>query len=193
MTRILRSLAGGRLKSQDIENHEYPPYYFGKDGKVRPEFADLRLTYPGSDRKAAELDELDDWEKRKLFALGIPRGNIHYGFTMMSTLFLREHNRLAGRIAKEHHGDPDWDDERIFQTARDTLIVLLLNIVIEDYINHITPFYLRYLLFSAVAGLLEALCAAGPVALVLNDLHWADTRRWRCCSTSPARRLTCRW
>ena len=32
----------------------------------------------------------------------------------------------------------------------------------------------RYLLFSAVAGLLTALCGAGPVALALDDLQWAD-------------------
>ena len=34
----------------------------------------------------------------------------------------------------------------------------------------------RYLLFAAVAGLLESACAHGPVALVLDDFHWADTQ-----------------
>lgn len=32
----------------------------------------------------------------------------------------------------------------------------------------------RYLLFGAVAGLLEAACEHSAVALVLDDLHWAD-------------------
>ena len=32
----------------------------------------------------------------------------------------------------------------------------------------------RYLLFAAVAGLLQGLCDAQPVALVLDDLQWAD-------------------
>ena len=32
----------------------------------------------------------------------------------------------------------------------------------------------RYMLFAAVVGLLEALCAARPVAIVLDDLQWAD-------------------
>ncbi len=32
----------------------------------------------------------------------------------------------------------------------------------------------RYLLFAAVAGLLETACANGPVAIVLDDFQWAD-------------------
>ena len=34
----------------------------------------------------------------------------------------------------------------------------------------------RYLLFEAVAGLLQAACDHGPVLLVLDDLHWADSQ-----------------
>lgn len=138
VTLLLRSGEGGELKSQRLRGGEYPRYYFGEDGQVEPEFRELPLTYPDSDRKAVPLGELTEAQKRQLFALGIPRGNIHYGFVMMSVLFLREHNRLAREIAREH---PDWDDGRLFQTTRNTMIVLLLKVVIEDYINHITPFH----------------------------------------------------
>jgi prostaglandin-endoperoxide synthase 2 len=140
VTARLRTHSGGRLKSQQINGGEFPPYYFGADGHVEPDFADLPLSYPDRDRKAKELRDLTEAQKRSLFALGIPRGNIHYGFVMLSTLFLREHNRLADLIAAEH---PDWDDERVFQTARNALIVILIKIVIEDYINHITPFHFK--------------------------------------------------
>ena len=140
VTHLLRTHCCGRLKSQQINGGEFPPYYFGRDGRVKPEFERLPLSYPGTDRKAVELGELTEAQKRSLFALGIPRGNIHYGFVMLSTLFLREHNRLAGLIAEEH---PEWDDEHVFQAARNTLIVILLKIVIEDYINHITPFHFK--------------------------------------------------
>lgn len=34
----------------------------------------------------------------------------------------------------------------------------------------------RYLLFEAVAGLLQAGCDHGPMLLVLDDLHWADSQ-----------------
>jgi len=149
VTRVLRSMTGGRLKSQVIDGGEYPPYYFDDEGNVKPEFAKLPITLPAGDRKAVGVQEVGDLANRKLFALGIPRGNIHYGFTMMSTLFLREHNRLADAIAAEHSS---WDDERIFQTARDTMIVLLLKVVVEDYINHITPYYFKLFVDPGFAG-----------------------------------------
>jgi prostaglandin-endoperoxide synthase 2 len=139
VTDLLRTHCCGRLKSQQINGGEFPPYYFGRDGRVEPEFERLPLASGDGDRKAVGLT-LDGAPEQNLFALGIPRGNIHYGFVMLSTLFLREHNRLADLISAEH---PDWDDERLFQTARNTLIVILLKIVIEDYINHITPFHFK--------------------------------------------------
>jgi len=137
VTDMLRSRSGGRLKSELICGGEYPPLYHDACGNVKPEFANLKIVPGDSKTTGKPPPDPHVWADRKLFALGIPRGNVHYGFVMMSTLFLREHNRVAGMIAAEH---PDWDDERIFQTTRNTMIVLLLKIVIEDYINHITPF-----------------------------------------------------
>ena len=136
VTRLLREGTGGRLKSQRIRGREFPPYLCDPYGTVKPEFEGLHTEFRGRDVKAEGGGRVPDELTPKLFALGIPRGNIHYGFVMMSTLFLREHNRIAGLISERH---PDWTDNQVFDTTRNTLTVVLLNIVIEDYINHITP------------------------------------------------------
>lgn len=167
VTMMLRTGTSGQLKSQFIDGAEYPPYYFSEDGNVKSEFAELPLSYVGSDLKAIPAQDLERRQRRKLFALGIPRGNIHYGFIMMSTLFLREHNRLAAAIAAEH---PDWDDERVFQTARNTLIVLLLKIVVEDYINHITPFHFK-LFFEPGIGVNEKWYRQNWMSVEFNLLY----------------------
>lgn len=94
------------------------------------------MVFGSDDPKTREVERLPDELRSQLFALGISRGNIHYGFVMMSTVFLREHNRLARLIARQN---PGFDADRVFETTRNTMIVQLIKIVVEDYINHITP------------------------------------------------------
>jgi prostaglandin-endoperoxide synthase 2 len=60
---------------------------------------------------------------------------------MINVLFLREHNRLARGLAGEH---PRWDDDRLFETARGILTVLLIKLTIEEYINHIAPYPFQF-------------------------------------------------
>ena len=42
-------------------------------------------------------------------------GNFWLGLALLHTLFSREHNAIADRLAQEH---PDWTDDRLFQKAR---------------------------------------------------------------------------
>ena len=151
MLRLCSKTERGRLKYQRVEGKEFPPFYFDEDGNQKEEFKKLELIFPGSDKfenvpgedrkTGAPFEDFPDAKRRKLFALGIPRGNIHYGLTMMSTLFLREHNRIAGLIAEDN---PGWTDDRVFDATRSTLTVMLLKVVIEDYINHITPIRFKF-------------------------------------------------
>ncbi len=134
-TTMLRAGQGGRLKSQQINGGEYPAPLFedtGQGVRLKPEFEGL-YTKDNFDRVFANVSDAD---KMTCFAVGLEHGNSTMGNTLMNTLFLREHNRIAGVLAAAH---PDWDDERIFQTARNVNIVLLLKIVIGDYIVHIAP------------------------------------------------------
>jgi prostaglandin-endoperoxide synthase 2 len=132
-THVLRSYEGGRLKSQVINGEEYPCYYYGEHGKAKPEFEGLPIiTMPGG---------LDSTRQATLFAMGLDRGNVQVGYVMFNTLFLREHNRICGLLS---HAYPSWDDERLFQTARNITIVMLIKVVVDEYINHIAPYNFKF-------------------------------------------------
>ncbi|APW38227.1 hypothetical protein RD110_14310 [Rhodoferax koreense] len=138
-TRLLRSGVGGKLKSQRIGGEEYPEFLFERNGIfVRQQF--LGLSYIDAKKRdfatAAVPAGFDTPHRyRSFFATGLERGNSSAFYTAISTIFLREHNRLCDEIARTN---PTWGDDRIFETARNTNIAQLLKIIIQDYINHIS-------------------------------------------------------
>lgn len=137
-TKILRLLSSqvgqkGRLKSQIIHGEEYAPFlYFSNGIDVRPEFENLD--------PPLGMDDVPPEKLASLFAFGGDRANATPMVAMLNTLFLREHNRLAAGLETRN---PTWDDERVFQTARNIIIVMFIKIVVEEYINHISPFPFR--------------------------------------------------
>ncbi len=138
--RLLRKLDGsGQLRSQLINGEEYPEYLCKEAAgafKVLPHFEALRASGKLSADEVVDAMLGPDFKDRKgkLYATGLERGNSSIGYIAISTIFLREHNRLATVIKRENK---TWSDERIFQTARNINVVLLLKLVVEDYINHI--------------------------------------------------------
>lgn len=137
-TKILRELDGGKLKFQVINGEVYPRYLFdakktsSKNWVFAENFAglhdisELRRIYQGTAEE----------QLKKMFAVGVEHGNSTIGHTIFNTIMLREHNRICDCLAAEYE---TWDDERLFQTARNILIVMVLRIVIRDYIKHISP------------------------------------------------------
>lgn len=133
-TEVLREDAAvtgrlGRLKSQIIAGEEYSPFLFVAKDVVDPQFVrDGRavLDFPLGVRNSAAQETL--------FAVGGDRVNAAPQVAMINTLLLREHNRMAGIIEANN---PDWDDDAVFQTARNILIVMFIKVVVEEYINHI--------------------------------------------------------
>lgn len=128
----------GRLKSQIINSGEFPLFLFDEGGQVRPEFCDADgrpvLDFPlGLHPGARGLSTL--------FAMGGDRANANPQVAMMNILFLREHNRLAGLLERDN---PGWDDDRVFETARNIVIVMFIKIVVEEYINHINTSVFRF-------------------------------------------------
>ena len=149
-TRLLRDSRGGRLKSQRIGGEEYPPFLLERrehGWQVKPEFDGLH-------DEAFLLDVLlagvPERQKELFFAVGLEHGNSTVGNTCLDIVFLREHNRIAGLLERQYRDgveSPSWDrdlsdeelDERLFQTTRNIMIVLLLKLVVEQYIRHIAP------------------------------------------------------
>ena len=155
----------GLLKSQIIDGEEYPPYYYrpGPDGELQPDPEFNRLPAP------LLLERLTYEQKRTLFAMGSDTRNV--GFIALNVLFLREHNRIARRLDDEY---PDWDSDRVFETTRYILTVVLLKIIVEEYINHISPALFRLRL---VPGNFpnEPWFRPNRVAIEFNLLY-----RWHC-------------
>ncbi len=89
----LRTMSGGLLKSSA--------------GNLLPRNTD--------DAALGALDNDDGGTGATMFLAGDVRANEQTGLTAIQTLFMREHNRLAGALST---GNPSWDDERIYQTAR---------------------------------------------------------------------------
>ena len=125
----------GRLKSQMIDGEEYPEFLY-HEGVLKPKFD--RLLPPFG------ADGLMPDQKNALFAMGSDTRNM--GFMAFNVLFLREHNRIA-RLLKQTY--PGWSNDRVFETTRNILTVVLLKIVVEEYINHITPIPFKFALTSA--------------------------------------------
>jgi prostaglandin-endoperoxide synthase 2 len=132
----------GCLKYQNGGDGEYPPFLLEHrpDNNRAPlplkhEFADLHPDERIIRSIFLRADHNDNGYET-IFATGLEHSNATIGNALLNTIFLREHNRVARLIASDN---PGWDDERVFQTTRNVMIVLLLKIVISDYIRHITP------------------------------------------------------
>ena len=131
---ILRAGAGGRLKTESTLMDEFPPLLYDEANEVKVQFR--QLPFVASGQLAEIVAKLENFEAKRpfYFASGLERGNSSCGYTALSTLFLREHNRLCGVLADNN---PGWSDERLFQTARMVVTAICLKIVVEQYINHI--------------------------------------------------------
>ncbi|KAM4738490.1 prostaglandin G/H synthase 2 [Anableps anableps] len=115
----LRLFKDGKLKYQMVNGEVYPPLV--KDVGVE-------MHYP---------PHISDSQR---FAVGHEAFGLVPGLMMYATIWLREHNRVCD-ILKEVH--PDWDDERLFQTARLILIGETIKIVIEDYVQHLSGYHFK--------------------------------------------------
>lgn len=149
-TWALREGRDGRLKSRQLNGEEYPLLLY-KDGKLDPQFFDETMEVGLSFLRAGRAplwekavneqsdDALKKPERRDYFyASGLDRAGSTVAYSAFNTIFLREHNRIAKAIA---NGNPGWDDDRSFETARMVNIRQVLTVVVNDYITHIAGLF----------------------------------------------------
>jgi len=67
----------------------------------------------------------------EMFAAGDVRANENPELTSLHTLFVREHNRVAGNLAQQH---PTWTDEQLYQAARNIVIGELQVITYREWL-----------------------------------------------------------
>jgi hypothetical protein len=108
----LRTHSGGRLKTSPGNLLPYNNLsYFTQDQLTALNMANDAHQVPDS----------------QLFAAGDVRANENIELTAVQTLFVRNHNRLAGQLQALH---PFWNDEQLYQEARK------LNIAEEEIITY---------------------------------------------------------
>jgi hypothetical protein len=100
---ILRSHVGGLLRTGPGDNLPTESMF------TAAELATLNQDEGGIANDAHQVPD------SQLFVAGDKRVNENIELTAMHTVFLRNHNRLAGQLQKLH---PDWTDEQLFQEAR---------------------------------------------------------------------------
>jgi hypothetical protein len=91
------------------------------------------LTYFTQDQISA-LNMANDAQavpESSLFAAGDVRANENVELTALQTLFVRNHNLIAGELRKEH---PHWTDEHLYQEARKLNIAEYQEIIYTQYL-----------------------------------------------------------
>ncbi|XP_050414504.1 prostaglandin G/H synthase 2 [Patella vulgata] len=144
----LRSMKDGKMKMQVLNGEEFPPYL--KDAPVH-------MIYPPGT------------PDNKQFALGQQVFGLLPGLFVYATIWLREHNRVCDVLKQEH---PEWDDERLFQTAKLIITGETIKIVIEDYVQHLSNYHYK-LSFNPELLFGEEFQYQNRITIEFNHLyHW---------------------
>lgn len=120
-----------------INGDMYPPYLFDPDRTTKAKwvFANHDFSKLHSVEKLTNnIRHAAGARVKYMFATGLEHGNTQIGYTMLSVIFLREHNRICDDLAASY---PDWNDERLFDTARAIMTILLLNIILGEYVAQV--------------------------------------------------------
>ncbi|XP_036288806.1 prostaglandin G/H synthase 1 isoform X3 [Pipistrellus kuhlii] len=144
----LRLFKDGKLKYQMLDGEMYPPSV---------EEAPVLMHYPKGIPPKSQM------------AVGQEVFGLLPGLMLYATIWLREHNRVCDLLKAEH---PTWGDEQLFQTARLILIGETIKIVIEEYVQQLSGYFLK-LKFDPELLFSSQFQYQNRIALEFNHLyHW---------------------
>ncbi|KAG8286535.1 hypothetical protein J6590_057621 [Homalodisca vitripennis] len=103
--RNLREFRGGRLRIQNVEGKQMLP---------------------------PNVNECRSQDQRfSCFLAGDGRVNEQVNLALTHTVWMREHNRVAGELSRIH---PDWSDEALFQEARRIVVAEIQHITYNEFL-----------------------------------------------------------
>ncbi|MEZ5824770.1 MAG: peroxidase family protein [Geminicoccaceae bacterium] len=118
------------------------------DGKLQQvnsitAFLDGSMVYGSTEESAADLRAFEGGRLRTgdndllpkatngQFLAGDVRAGEQPGLSAMHTVFMREHNRIAGDLARKN---PQWSDEQLYQAAREKVIAEIQSITYNEFL-----------------------------------------------------------
>ncbi|MEQ2194484.1 Prostaglandin G/H synthase 1 [Xenoophorus captivus] len=111
-----------------------------KDGKLKYQLINGEMYPPTVSEVPVHMVYPEGFPPEQRLAIGQEVFGLVPGLTMYATIWLREHNRVCDILKGEH---PTWDDEQLFQTTRLIIIGEIINIIIEEYVQHLSGYYLK--------------------------------------------------
>ncbi|XP_047381285.1 prostaglandin G/H synthase 1 isoform X2 [Sciurus carolinensis] len=140
-----------------------------KDGKLKYQVLDGEVYPPSVDQAQVLMHYPRGIPPQNQMAVGQEVFGLLPGLMLYATLWLREHNRVCDLLKAEH---PTWDDEQLFQTTRLILIGETIKIVIEEYVQHLSGYFLQ-LKFDPEMLFRVQFQYQNRIALEFNQLyHW---------------------
>lgn len=99
------------------------------NGHLKHDSKNRRTFLPSSDKPTVECQLSSD--SQACYQSGDIRVNAHPHLTVMHTLWLREHNRIADDLANLN---PHWNDEKLYQEARRIVIAEIQHITYSEWL-----------------------------------------------------------
>ncbi|KAK5932108.1 hypothetical protein CgunFtcFv8_003840 [Champsocephalus gunnari] len=109
------------------------------DGKMKYQLVNGEMYPPTVSEVPVHMVYPEHFPPEKRLVTGQEVFGLLPGLTMYATIWLREHNRVCDVLKADH---PTWDDEQLFQTARLIIIGETINIIIEEYVQHLSGYLL---------------------------------------------------